>query len=277
MTLKELIEQISLKKSVLCIGLDTDINKLPPHLKHKKNGIFEFNCRIIDATQPYTVAFKPNIAFYECLGPEGWQQLKLTIEYIRAHYPGIFLIADAKRGDIGNTSEKYAETFFKYFDFDAVTVSPYMGTDSVAPFLRYKDKWIILLALTSNEGADDFQMASTARQEKLFEMVLKTAVRWGTPENMMFVIGATKASLLVKVREIVPNHFLLIPGVGSQGGSLDDVMKYGLTSNFGLLVNSSRAVIFADSSTKFAETAGQKAADLQIQMEKLLKEAELLK
>lgn len=276
MSLRKLVEQIKLKKSVLCIGLDTDINKLPLHLQHTKNKIFEFNRSIIDATQPYAVAFKPNIAFYECLGTEGWQQLALTVEYIRKHYPDLFLIADAKRGDIGNTSEKYAETFFKYFDFDAVTVSPYMGSDSVAPFLRYNDKWVILLALTSNEGADDFQMASTARQEKLFEMVLKMAVEWGNPENMMFVIGATKASLLVKVREIVPDHFLLIPGIGSQGGSLEDVMKYGLNSNFGLLVNSSRAIIFADATDSFAETAAQKAAELQMQIEQLLREAKLI-
>ncbi len=277
MSLQKLVEQIKLKKSVLCIGLDTDTNKLPLHLRNKKNNIFEFNRGIIDAAHPYAVAFKPNIAFYECMGTEGWQQLALTVEYIRKHYPDLFLIADAKRGDIGNTSEKYAETFFKYFDFDAITVSPYMGADSVAPFLKYKDKWVILLALTSNEGADDFQMASTAKQEKLFEMVLKMAAGWGNPENMMFVIGATKASLLVKVREIVPDHFLLIPGIGSQGGSLDDVMKYGLNSNFGLLVNSSRAIIFADQTVSFAETAAQKAAELQMQMEQLLMEAKLLK
>ena len=272
MTAKAIIEQIKGKKSMLCIGLDSDANKLPLHLAGKKNGIFEFNRQIIDATQSYAIAFKPNIAFYECLGAEGWNQLELTVQYIRDRYPGLFLIADAKRGDIGNTSKKYAETFFSHFDFDAVTVAPYMGSDSVAPFLEYPGKWVILLALTSNPGAEDFQFLTTSKQERLFETVIKQSLAWGHPENLMYVVGATKASLLVKIREIVPDHFLLIPGIGAQGGDLAEVARYGINKDCGLIVNSSRAIIFADSTERFAEVAAVKAREIQGQMEEILSE-----
>jgi orotidine-5'-phosphate decarboxylase len=270
MTLTTIAEQIRQKKSFLCIGLDSDTSKLPPHLAGKKNGIFEFNRQIIDATQEYALAFKPNIAFYECLGAEGWNQLEMTVQYIRDRYPDLFLIADAKRGDIGNTSKKYAETFFRYFDFDAVTVAPYMGSDSVVPFLQYPGKWVILLALTSNPGAEDFQFLPASNHERLFESVIAKSLTWGSAENMMYVVGATKASLLVKIREIIPDHFLLIPGIGAQGGDLDEVARYGLNKNCGLIVNSSRAIIFADSTERFAETASAKAKEVQVQMEGLL-------
>ncbi len=272
MTLQEIVQQISIKKSLLCVGLDPDLNKIPDHLAGKRNCIFAFNRQIIDATQEFAVAFKPNIAFYECLGPEGWKQLELTVRYIRDHYPKLFLIADAKRGDIGNTSKKYAETFFKRYDFDAITVAPYMGSDSVGPFLEYPGKWVIVLALTSNPGAGDFQFLSTAPQEKLFEAVIKKSLAWGNPENIMYVVGATKASLLVNIREIIPDHFLLIPGVGAQGGDLAEVARYGLNKNAGLIVNSSRAIIHADSTAKFASVAAAKASEVQLQMEKLLSE-----
>jgi orotidine-5'-phosphate decarboxylase len=254
------------------VGLDPDLNKMPSHLAGKKNNIFEFNRQIIDATQEFAIAFKPNIAFYECLGTEGWNQLELTVRYIREHYPELFLIADAKRGDIGNTSKKYAETFFKVFGFDAVTVAPYMGSDSVSPFLEYPGKWVILLALTSNPGARDFQFVSTAPQEKLFEAVIKKSLTWGNHDNIMFVVGATKASMLVNVREIVPDHFLLIPGIGAQGGDLAEVTRYGMNKNVGLIVNSSRAIIHADSTEEFAVVAAAKAKEVQLQMEKLLSE-----
>jgi orotidine-5'-phosphate decarboxylase len=213
MTLQEIVEQIRQKRSFLCIGLDSDAGKLPPHLAGKKNSIFEFNRQIIDATQEFAIACKPNIAFYECLGTDGWKQLELTVQYIRERYPQLFLIADAKRGDIGNTSKKYAETFFKRFDFDAVTVAPYMGSDSVIPFLEYPGKWVILLALTSNPGAEDFQFLPGPAHQPLFETVIKRSLAWGYPENIMYVVGATKAPLLVKIREIIPDHFLLMPGI----------------------------------------------------------------
>jgi orotidine-5'-phosphate decarboxylase len=267
MTLQAIVEQIRQKKSFLCIGLDTDAGKLPVHLTGKKNSVFEFNRQIIDATQAYAVAFKPNIAFYECMGADGWHQLELTVQYIRDHYPRLFLIADAKRGDIGNTSKKYAETFFKRFDFDAVTVAPYMGSDSVVPFLEYPGKWVILLALTSNPGAEDFQFLTGSSHQPLFETVIKQSLAWGYPENIMYVVGATRASLLVRVREIIPDHFLLIPGIGAQGGDLAEVARYGLNKNCGLIVNSSRAIIFADSTERFAEVAATKAREVQAQME----------
>jgi len=270
MTLQTIVEQIRKKKSFLCIGLDTDLRILPSHLAGKENSIFEFNRKIIDATQAFSIAFKPNIAFYECMGAEGWEQLERTVNYIRDRYPDLFLIADAKRGDIGNTSKKYAETFFKRFDFDAVTVAPYMGSDSVLPFLEYPGKWVILLALTSNPGADDFQFLTTRIQERLFETVINKSLTWGHPGNLMYVVGATKASMLVKIREIIPDHFLLIPGIGAQGGDLAEVARYGLNKDCGLIVNSSRAIIYADSTERFAEVAGEKAKEVQVQMEGLL-------
>jgi len=269
MTQQAIVEQIKQKRSFLCIGLDTDAGKLPPHLSGKKNSMFEFNRQIIDATQAYAIAYKPNIAFYECMGAEGWNQLELTVQYVRDHYPQLFLIADAKRGDIGNTSKKYAETFFRRLDFDAVTVAPYMGSDSVIPFLEYPGKWVILLALTSNSGAEDFQFISGPSNQPLFETVIRQSLTWGYPKNIMYVVGATKATMLVKIREIVPDHFLLIPGVGAQGGDLADVAKYGLNKNCGLIVNSSRAIIYADSTERFAEVAAVKAKEVQVQMEGL--------
>ena len=271
MTEAEIIKQIRLKKSFLCIGLDTDIRQIPCTFLKRETPLFAFNQRIIDATAPYAVAYKPNIAFYESLGAEGWKCLELTVEYLKKNYPDIFLIADAKRGDIGNTSSMYARTFFENMDFDAVTVAPYMGKDSVTPFLEYPDKWAILLALTSNKGADDFQFIADKQNKKVFEHVLQTSKEWGTNRNMMFVVGATKASLLVSIREIVPDHFLLVPGIGAQGGSLTDVAKYGMTKDCRLLVNSSRAIIYADSSDKFATVAAKKAKEVQQEMEGLLK------
>jgi len=273
MTLQAITEQIRQKKSFLCIGLDTDVSKLPPHLSDRKNRIFEFNRQIIDATQEYAIACKPNIAFYECLGADGWNQLEMTVQYIRDRYPDLFLIADAKRGDIGNTSKKYAETFFKRFDFDAITVAPYMGSDSVIPFLQYSGKWVILLALTSNPGAEDFQFLPGPAHQPLFETVITKSLAWGNAENTMYVVGATKASLLAKIREIVPDHFLLIPGIGAQGGDLAEVARYGMNANCGLIVNSSRAILFADSTERFAEVAAIKAKEVQMQMHGLLTEA----
>ena len=267
----QLFHQIRQKQSFLCIGLDTEMNKLPGHLKDVELPLFEFNRQIIDATHDLAIAFKPNVAFYECLGPSGWQQLELTINHIRNNYPGILIIADAKRGDIGNTSKKYAETFFHYLRCDAITVAPYMGSDSVLPFLEYADKWVILLALTSNQGADDFQFLGTGNHERLFETVLRKSLHWGNAGNMMYVVGATRASMLVKVREIVPDHFLLIPGVGAQGGDLAEVAEYGLNGQCGLIVNSSRAIIYADSTKRFAEGAREKAREIQGHMKEILK------
>ncbi|MBN1413983.1 MAG: orotidine-5'-phosphate decarboxylase [Bacteroidales bacterium] len=276
MTSQAITEQIKLKKSFLCVGLDPDKKKLPPHFAGIADSIYEFNRQIIDATQEYAIAFKPNIAFYECLGIEGWKQLELTVQYVRDRYPGLLLIADAKRGDIGNTSKKYAETYFHHFDFDAVTVAPFMGSDSVIPFLEYPGKWVILLALTSNPGAEDFQFLCNTKQERLFESVIKQSLTWGHQENLMYVVGATKASMLVKIREIAPDHFLLIPGIGAQGGDLAEVARYGLNSNCGLIVNSSRAIIYADSTDRFAEVAADKAKEVQLQMAVLLRESGLL-
>jgi len=272
MSSEQLYDQIRQKNSFLCIGLDTEISKLPAHLIHAEYPLFEFNKKIIDSTYDLAVAYKPNVAFYESLGAAGWLQLEKTVNYIRNNYPDVLVIADAKRGDIGNTSKKYAETFFKQLDCDAVTVAPYMGSDSVMPFLEYPGKWVILLALTSNQGASDFQFHGSSVQKPLFEAVLYKSLEWGTPGNMMYVIGATRASMLVKVREIVPDHFLLIPGVGAQGGDLADVVKYGMNKRCGLLVNSSRAIIYADSSVRFAESARQKAAEMQAQMAGLMKQ-----
>jgi orotidine-5'-phosphate decarboxylase len=268
----ELISLIRRKKSFLCIGLDTDLSKIPQHLLKEEDPVFEFNKQIIDATHEYTVAYKPNFAFYECNGIRGWQSLTRTFQYLKQF--DVFTIADAKRGDIGNTSTQYARTFFtpakSGLDFDAVTVAPYMGEDSVKPFLEFQDKWVILLALTSNKGAEDFQFTKSDGIP-LFEKVLGKAKSWGNEGNLMFVVGATKAEMLTRIREIIPDHFLLVPGVGAQGGSLEEVAKYGLTKDCGLLVNSSRNIIYASPSEDFAEKAGNEAIQMQKAMEEILK------
>jgi orotidine-5'-phosphate decarboxylase len=265
MTANDLFEQIKAKESFLCIGLDTDLQKIPSHLLDLEDPVFEFNKQIIDATSDLCVAYKPNIAFYESMGEKGWESLKKTIDYIPKD---IFTIADAKRGDIGNTSKMYAKTFFETYNFDSVTVTPYMGFDSVTPFLEFKDKWAIVLALTSNSGGLDFQMTKDKNGEMLYQKVLKTSKSYG--ENIMFVVGATRAESLKEIREIVPNHFLLVPGVGAQGGSLNDVAKYGMNNQCGLLVNSSRGIIYADSTKDFAIKAREQALDLQQKMKVLL-------
>ncbi|NLJ44646.1 MAG: orotidine-5'-phosphate decarboxylase [Bacteroidales bacterium] len=271
----QLTGNIRAKRSFLCIGLDSEIEKIPSFLLRAKDPVFEFNKRIIDATAKYAVAYKPNLAFYECNGIKGWKSLELTLRYIKQTYPDIMVIADAKRGDIGNTSKMYAKAFFENYDFDAVTVAPYMGEDSVAPFLSYQGKWVILLALTSNKGADDFQYHNEDGI-KLFERVLSLSKKWGNQGNMMYVVGATRAEMLKEIRQIVPDHFLLVPGIGAQGGSLLEVAKYGLNSNCGLLVNSSRGIIFAGNSTDFDKIAEQKALELQREMEACLKEKKLI-
>ena len=278
MTKQELFENIVRKKSFLCVGLDTDVDKIPEHLfDESDDAIFEFNKAIINATADLCVAFKPNVAFYESLGLEGWDILERTVDYIRENYPDQFIIADAKRGDIGNTSAMYARTFFGNMEFDSVTVAPYMGEDSVTPFLTYAGKWVTLLALTSNKGAYDFQfMTDAVTGEKLFEKVLKTSLNWGTDENIMYVVGATKAEMLSEIRKIVPNHFLLVPGVGAQGGSLEEVARYGLTKCCGLLVNSSRQIIYASSEKNYVDAARNEAKKVQVEMEILLKEAGLI-
>lgn len=267
----ELISIIRKKKSFLCIGLDTDLSKIPQHLLQSEDPSFEFNKQIIDATHDLAVAYKPNLAFYECNGVRGWQSLTKTIQYLKKFE--VFTIADAKRGDIGNTSTQYAKAFFNPdqsgLDFDAVTVAPYMGEDSVKPFLEFTGKWVVLLALTSNKGAEDFQFFSS-EGKKLFEQVLTQSKTWGSEENMMFVVGATKAEMLTSIRKIVPDHFLLIPGVGAQGGSLQEVAKYGLTKDCGLLVNSSRNIIYASKENDFAEKAREEAEKVQLEMEVLL-------
>jgi orotidine-5'-phosphate decarboxylase len=271
----QLFSKIVEKRSFLCVGLDTEIEKIPQFLLKEEDPVFEFNKRIIDATSRYTVAYKPNLAFYECHGAKGWKSLESTAAYIREKYPDIFLIADAKRGDIGNTSRMYAKTFFENMPFDAVTVAPYMGEDSVTPFLSYNDKWIILLALTSNKGADDFQYHSDDGI-KLFQRVLSVSRKWGNTDNIMYVVGATRPEMLSDIRRIVPDHFLLVPGVGAQGGSLEEVAKYGLNSRCGLLVNSSRGIIFAGKGPDFDAVAGEKAAELQSEMEKYLSQKNLI-
>jgi len=278
MTKQELFENIQRKKSFLCVGLDTDVNKIPEHLFDESDDpIFAFNKAIIDATADLCVAYKPNLAFYESLGLEGWEILERTVEYIRANYPDQFIIADAKRGDIGNTSAMYARTFFGNLEFDSVTVAPYMGEDSVTPFLTYEGKWVTLLALTSNKGAFDFQFMKDAETgERLFEKVLRTSLSWGTDENMMYVVGATKAEMLTDIRAIVPEHFLLVPGVGAQGGSLAEVAKYGLNSTCGLLVNSSRQIIYASEEADYAKAARLEAEKIQLEMEQILFAAELI-
>lgn len=270
----QLFNNIIQKRSFLCVGLDTEIEKIPSFLKEEKDPVFEFNKRIINATHQFAVAYKPNVAFYESRGSDGWISLESTVKYIKKRHPDIFVIADAKRGDIGNSSKKYAQAFLKNMPFDAVTVAPYMGEDSVTPFLSYDDKWAVLLALTSNQGADDFQYHNEDGI-KLFERVLSVSKKWGTTDNMMFVVGATRAEMISEIRKIVPDHFLLIPGVGAQGGSLAEVAKYGLNSTCGLLVNSSRGIIFADNSEKFDKAAGEKARELQLEMEEYLLERNL--
>ena len=272
MTRHELIYQIKKKKSFLCIGLDTDIEKIPQHLLELEDPIFEFNKQIIDATKDLCVAYKPNIAFYESRGIKGWESLQKTLSYIPND---IFTIADAKRGDIGNTSIMYAKAFFENMSFDSVTVAPYMGSDSVTPFLEFEDKWAIVLALTSNKGGLDFQKIEDKYGKKLFEQVLETSKQWGSDENMMYVVGATRAEELLEIRAIVPNHFLLVPGVGAQGGSLKDVAKYGLNSDCGLLVNSSRGIIYAGNDVDFAEKANAEAQKIQQEMAVILSEAGL--
>lgn len=267
MTRQELVEQIRIKKSFLCVGLDTDLSKIPAHLLDTEDPIFEFNKAIIDATKDFAVAYKPNIAFYECYGPKGWESLQKTIDYIPTN---IFTIADAKRGDIGNTSTYYAKTFFDYLKCDSVTVAPYMGEDSVTPFLEFKDKWVILLALTSNKGAMDFQMIKDENGEELFKKVLRRSAEWGTKDNLMFVVGATRAEGIGEVRKVVPDHFFLVPGVGAQGGSLEDVSNYGWNSDCGLLVNSSRGIIYASNGVDFAQRASEEAEKLQLEMAAIL-------
>ena len=278
MTKFELFENIRRKKSFLCVGLDTDVTKIPEHLfELSDDAIFEFNKAIIDATADLCVAYKPNLAFYESIGIEGWDILERTVEYIRANYPDQFIIADAKRGDIGNTSAMYATTFFANMDVDSLTIAPYMGEDSVTPFLTYPDKWVTLLALTSNKGAFDFQFIKDAETgERLFEKVLKKSLEWGTDENMMYVVGATKAEMLTDIRSIVPSHFLLVPGVGAQGGSLQEVAKYGLNDTCGLLVNSSRQIIYASSDEHFATAAREEAKKVQEEMAEILANRDLL-
>ena len=274
MTKQELFNQIIKKESFLCVGLDADLEKIPDHLLELDDPIFEFNKQIIDATKDFCVAYKPNLAFYESLGVKGWESLQKTMEYIPSD---IFTIADAKRGDIGNTSRMYAKTFFEYFNFDSVTVAPYMGNDSVSPFLEFSNKWVILLAATSNVGGLDFQYKKIEGGKRVFEEVLEKSLEWGDEENLMYVVGATRAEMLSDVRAIVPNAFLLVPGVGAQGGSLEEVVKYGMNDTCGLLVNSSRGIIYAGSGNDFASAAGKKSKELQSQMAVQLKEFGLIK
>ena len=299
MNKQQLFEHIQQKQSFLCVGLDTDIKKIPQHLLNEEDPIFAFNKAIIDATAAYCVAYKPNLAFYESLGVKGLAAFEKTVAYLRENYPDQFIIADAKRGDIGNTSELYARSFFEHTKVDAVTVAPYMGEDSVTPFLQYEGKWVILLALTSNKGSHDFQLLpvdsgeltvdschadssqsgsqlSTVNsqlstpKERLFEKVLKKSQEWGNKDNMMYVVGATQGKMFADIRKIVPDHFLLVPGIGAQGGSLEEVCKYGMTKDCGLLVNSSRAIIYADKTERFAEVAGEEARKVAEQMKALL-------
>lgn len=276
MTRKELIAHIHKKNSFLCIGLDIDTGNIPPHLLNLDDPVFEFNKQIIDATYDLAIAYKPNLAFYESQGIKGWTSLAKTISYLRENYPDIFTIADAKRGDIGNTSLQYAKAFLDDadgFGFDAITVAPYMGSDSVTPFLQYPGKWAIVLALTSNKGADDFQLQVLNNNKKVFEQVLQLSFGWGNPDNMMYVAGATQARMLAGIRRIIPNHFLLVPGVGAQGGSLTEVVKYGMNHEVGLIVNASRSIIFASKDENFAEKAREAAKEVQQEMQELMNKA----
>ena len=269
MTTPQLIEQIRLKKSFLCIGLDVDLSKIPEHLLKEEDPIFAFNKAIIDATHQLCVAYKPNTAFYEAYGLKGWKSLERTIQYLNQKHPEIFTIADAKRGDIGNTSSMYAKAFFEDLGFDSVTVAPYMGKDSVEPFLEFKEKHTILLALTSNEGAFDFQ-TKTIDGKEVYKHVLETSKTWKNSDNLMYVVGATKAEYLADIRSIIPNSFLLVPGVGAQGGNLQDVCKYGMNNSVGLLINSSRGIIYASNGKDFAEVSAEKARELQQEMATIL-------
>jgi orotidine-5'-phosphate decarboxylase len=273
---RQLFEQIKKKESFLCVGLDTDLQKIPTFLLDEEDPVFCFNQQIIEATARFTIAYKPNLAFYESNGLAGMKSLEKTVQYLRSNYPEIFLIADAKRGDIGNTSAMYARTFFEVMDFDAVTIAPYMGEDSVSPFLGYPGKWVILLALTSNKGAYDFQFMTDPNGEKLFEKVLRISQQWADDDKMMYVVGATKAQELEGIRKIAPKSFLLVPGVGAQGGSLADVAKYGMNDQCGLLVNSSRAILYASDDKDFAEKAGKAALEVQIEMRQLLIEKSII-
>ena len=266
----QLIENIRKKGSFLCVGLDTDIKKIPEHLRANKDAVFEFNKAIIDATAPYCVAYKPNTAFYESRGVKGWEDLDRTVEYVRNNYPDQFIIADAKRGDIGNTSSLYARAFFENLDVDALTVAPYMGFDSVKPFMEYEGKWVILLALTSNPGSRDFQFLNDVTGTRVFEHVLETARKWGDADNLMFVVGATQGAMFSEVRRVAPDNFLLVPGVGAQGGSLEEVVKWGINRDCGLLVNSSRGIIYASQGEDFAEAAASEARKLRDHMTILL-------
>ncbi|QZK90885.1 orotidine-5'-phosphate decarboxylase [Flavobacterium sp. CHNK8] len=269
MTTQQLIDQIRIKKSFLCVGLDVDLDKIPKHLLALEDPIFEFNKAIIDATHDLVASYKPNTAFYEAYGLKGWTSLQKTIEYINENYPDIFTIADAKRGDIGNTSSMYAKAFFEDLKFDSVTVAPYMGKDSVEPFLAFENKHTIMLALTSNEGAFDFQTLQTNQQE-LYKQVLETSKTWKNSSNLMYVVGATKAEYFTEVRKIVPDSFLLVPGVGAQGGSLSEVCKYGMNDSIGLLINSSRGIIYASNGTDFAQKAREQALKIQQEMNAIL-------
>ena len=266
MNREELVKKIFKKKSFLCIGLDTDIQKIPECVKSEVNPIFSFNKAIIDATAPYCVAYKPNLAFYECYGLQGMAAFEKTVSYVKKSYPEHFIIADAKRGDIGNTSAMYAKTFFDEYQVDALTVAPYMGEDSISPFLDYSGKWVIVLALTSNKGSHDFQLTEDAQGQKLFEKVIVKTQQWSTTENMMYVVGATQGKMFKDIRKVAPRHFLLVPGVGAQGGSLQEVCKYGMIKDCGLLINSSRSIIYAGHGKDFAKVAAEKAGDLQQQM-----------
>ena len=271
MTREELIKQIHAKQSFLCVGLDTDIKKIPQHLLQADDPIFEFNKAIIDATAPYCVAYKPNLAFYESLGVKGLLAFERTVAYLNENYSEQFVIADAKRGDIGNTSQMYARTFFETYNLDALTVAPYMGEDSVTPFLAYEGKWVILLALTSNKGSHDFQLTEDAQGVRLFEHVLTKSQAWGNADNMMYVVGATQGEAFKDIRRHAPNHFLLVPGIGAQGGSLHDVCQYGMNKDCGLLVNSSRGIIYASNGADFAQVAAEKAREVQEEMASELK------
>lgn len=276
MTRQELFENIRRKRSFLCVGLDTDIKKIPAHILSDADPIFTFNKAIIDATADLCIAYKPNLAFYESIGTDGWTAFEKTVKYIKENYPDQFIIADAKRGDIGNTSQMYARTFFEHIGVDAVTVAPYMGEDSVKPFLGYDGKWVILLALTSNKGSFDFQLTEDKDGEKLFEKVIRVSQTWAGDDSMMYVVGATQGERFADIRRVAPTSFLLVPGVGAQGGSLADVAKYGMTPDCGLIVNSSRAIIYASSGTDFAEAATKAATAVQNEMEQILKTAAII-
>lgn len=270
MTRQDIVNQITKKQTFLCVGLDTDIKKVPAHLLNDEDPIFAFNKAIIDATAQYCIAYKPNLAFYESMGVKGWISFEKTIKYLKQNYPEQFIIADAKRGDIGNTSAMYARSFFEELDIDSVTVAPYMGEDSVSPFLTYEGKWVILLALTSNKGSHDFQLTADANGERLFEKVLRTSQQWATADQMMYVVGATQGQLFEDIRRIAPDHFLLVPGIGAQGGSLEEVCRYGMNSQCGLIVNSSRAIIYASNGEDFAERAAEAAHKVADEMKVML-------